>query len=157
MPRKQRFHGGYDFDFGPSRKYRRLLDTPIRLRGVPDEQRDEYQRKEVQARWDAAYELYGIPADTAEPAKSIALAARLLGEHFKGCRTLLRQPGGSPIQVGHEEYIKLADDFDATTEQKLTDIARADIYLKRRKGVVKIGIRAVKCGRAFKVSIDRRR
>jgi hypothetical protein len=101
MPRKQRFHGGYDFDFGRSRKYRKLLNTPIRLRGVPDDQRDEFQSKEVQARWDAAYELYGIPADTPEPAKSMALAARLLGEHFKGCRVLSRQPGGSPIQVGH--------------------------------------------------------
>ena len=167
---RKRFHGGYDFDFGRSRKYRALLNTPIDLRGVPADQRDEFVRKEVQARWDAAFNLYGISDDTPEVAKWMALATYLLGEHFKGCRELLRQPGGSPKLVGNEDYIKLAEDFDATCDPKLTDIARADSsdiaradsYLKRRKGVVKVGceairtspalIRAVKRGRALKES-----
>ena len=163
MPRKQRSHGGYDFDFGFSRKYRKLLNTPIRLRGVPDDQREQVAAKEAQARIDAAFKLYGIPDDSPDAARWMALAIRLLGEHFKGCRILLRQPGGSPKQVGDEDYIKLAEDFDSLAcDGKLTDIAHADNYLKRHNGAVKVGretirtspslIRAVKRGRALKES-----
>jgi hypothetical protein len=161
MSRKsKRFHGGYDFDFGRSRKYRVLLNTPIDLRGVPADQRDEFADKAARARLDAAFNLYGIPADSPELGKWMALATRLMSEHFKGCRILLRHPGGSPKLVGNEEYITLAEDFDAICPPKLTDIARADKYLKRHNGVVKVGreairtapalIRAVKRGRALK-------
>jgi hypothetical protein len=153
--------GRYDFEFG-RQKYRVLLNTPIDLRGVPADQRDEFADKAARARLDAAFNLYGIPADSPELAKWMALATYLMSEHFKGCRILLRHPGGSPKLVGRDDYIKLAEDFDATRGPTLTDTAHADKYLKNRKGVVKVGretigtsralIRAVKHGRSLKES-----
>jgi hypothetical protein len=153
--------GRYDFEFG-RQKYRTLLNTPIDVRRVSADQRDEFADKEARARLEAAFNLYGIPADSPELAKWQTLAIRLLGEHFKGCRTLIRHPGGSPKLVGRDDYIKLAEDFDATRGPTLTDTAHADKYLKNQNGVVKVGretirasrslIRAVKRGRSLKES-----
>jgi hypothetical protein len=160
MPRKhQRFHGGYDFDFGFSRKYRKLLNTPIRLRGVSVEQREQVAAQAAQARIDAAFKLYGIPEDTPEVARWMTLAIRLLGEHFKGCRSLVRQPGGSPKLVSDGEYIKLAEDFDgaAPRNRKLTDLTRANNYLKSCNGEVKVGRETIRTARSLIRAVKRGR
>lgn len=149
----------------PNSDLLKLLNTPIRLRRVPIDQHEQVLKKEEQARIDAAFKLYGISEDInedpkGETARWMALAFRLMFEHFKGCRSLLRQPGGAPKRVTREEYIKLAEDFDAASGRKLTDMARANHYLKAHNYEVKIGretigtarslIRAVKRGRNLK-------
>src|SRR6478752_5842851 len=88
-----------------------LLDTPIKFGKIPTAERDVFMAVETEKGIAAALELYDIDPSTPQEAKWCALAMYLLGEHFHGCRSLARQPGGAPKNSSYS-YSEITTAFD---------------------------------------------
>jgi hypothetical protein len=127
-----------------------LLNTPIKFGKIPEDERDAFMAAETERRVNAALELYDIEPSTPAEAKWCALAMYLLGAHFRGCRSLARQPGGAP-KNSPQSYSKEITAFDKYCETAPvgSQKARAGWYIKSRGGKVKVGRETITDATAF--------
>jgi hypothetical protein len=132
-------------------RLRKLLDTPIKFGKIPEgPEREAFVAAETEKRINAAFDLYDIDAATPESAKWMALALYMLGEHFRGCRSLAKQPGGSP-KNSSSAYLDALAEFDAycATAPAGTAAAHAKWFLKSRGGSIQIGAEKISSGKSF--------
>jgi hypothetical protein len=128
-----------------------LLNTPIKYGKLPEgPARDAFIRAESDKRIEAAFEHYDIAPDAPAEAKWMALAIFLLGDHFKGCRSFARQPGGSPKNT-QSKYAAIVSEFDdycaEARKAPLMDHARR--FIKKRGGEVKVGNESISTPKSF--------
>jgi hypothetical protein len=127
------------------------LDTPIKFGRIPEgPERDAFVMVETNRRVNAALDLYDIDPGTPEAAKWCALAMYLLGEHFKGCRSLARQPGGAPKNAP-SAYSRVVDEFDTycRTARPGSDTERAGWFLAKKGGTIQIGNEKISTARSL--------
>jgi hypothetical protein len=129
---------------------RKLLDTPIKFGKISEEERDAFIAAETEKRISAAFELYDIDPSTPESAKWVTLAIYLLGEHFVGCRSLMRHPGAAPGNSA-SAYSKPIGAFDTYCETAPpgSQKARAEWFLKSRGGSIQVGNETINSPKAF--------
>lgn len=131
-------------------RLRKLLNTEIKFAKIPEDERDTFLAAETEKRINAAFELYDIDPSTPETAKWLTLAIYLLGEHFKGCRSLARHPGGAPGNPpsAYSEPISDFDKYCATAPQG-SQIALAGWFLKSRGGSIQVGNESINNAKSF--------
>jgi hypothetical protein len=117
-----------------------LLQTQIKFGKIPEAEREKFMADETEKRINAALELYDIEPNTPAEAKWCALAMYLLGAHFRGCRSLARQPGGAPKNSRPEVFAELtAFDEYYKAARPATDMTHATNFLKGRNGKIQVG------------------
>jgi hypothetical protein len=133
------------------RELRDLLNTQIKLGKIPEAERAAFIDIETKRRINAAFEFFDIEPDTPESAKWCALAIYLLGAHFKGCRSLAKQPGGAP-KNSRQEIAAAVANFDAhckTARPGSSDMALATNFLKVQGNKIRIGNETITTPKAF--------
>ena len=132
-------------------RLRKLLDTPIKFGKIPDgAEREAFVATETEKRINAAFDLYDIDPATPESAKWITLAVYLLGEHFRGCRSLAKQPGGAP-KNSSKHYSRIIADFDqyCGAARPGSKQAVATRFIKSRGGSIQIGTEKISNAKSF--------
>jgi hypothetical protein len=113
---------------------RRFLEQPMRANKIPADEREEWIRREHDARIKAIFAYYSVPDILDERDQWQQLALHLAGEVFAGCRTIRIGQGGRPKQDENPKnhLLQLFNECKGRHPGH-SDTAIADILLKKHK------------------------
>jgi hypothetical protein len=119
------------------RELHRLLNEPMRANQIPAGDRQQWIKEQTEARFEALFAEYHIPAEWPEFFQWQWLAMGLAGKLYPGCRTIDRGRGGTRkalrLMIGGEKR-RLFEKFRMFCDQRSLSAARAaEYFMKEHK------------------------